>query len=173
MIEITQAVPGHTAVIRVPETEEELPQFWEWLNSQKGQRLAVDTETTGLDIFSPGFRVRTIQVGVGLEAWVIPVEELSIGPQEVEKMLVDRELILQNAAYDLLAIRRFFGVKLDWDRIEDTYILASIHDPRSVQEGGHGKTLEDLTRAFIDPEIADSVKKSMATLSKELSLIHI
>lgn len=169
MIEITQAVAGRTATIKVVEDREELDQFWSWLEKQDS-RLAVDTETTGLEIFSEGFRVRTIQIGVSLEAWVIPVEELDITAKDVCRMFDGRELTFHNAAFDVLAIRRFFGVDLDWNRIEDTYIMASLHDPRAVHEGGHGKTLEDLTRAFLDEEVADSVKKSMSTLSKETGL---
>lgn len=170
MIEITQAVAGRTATIKVVEERVELDQFWSWLDSQQAQRLAVDTETTGLDIFSSEFRVRTIQAGVGLEAWVIPVEELQITAEDVHRMLSNRDLAFHNAAYDVLAIRRFFGVELVWDDIEDTYIMASLHDPRSVHEGGHGKSLEELTRAFLDEEVADNVKKSMSTLSKETGL---
>lgn len=169
MIEITQAVAGRTATIKVVEDREELDQFWSWLEKQDS-RLAVDTETTGLEIFSEGFKVRTIQIGVSLEAWVIPVEELDITAKDVSRMFDGRELTFHNAAFDVLAIRRFFGVELDWNRIEDTYIMASLHDPRAVHEGGHGKTLEDLTRAFLDEEVADSVKKSMSTLSKETGL---
>lgn len=160
---------GRTATIKVVESREELDQFWDW-HAKQDSRLAVDTETTGLEIFSEGFRVRTIQIGVSLEAWVIPVEELDITAEDVCCMFDGRELTFHNAAFDVLAIRRFFGVELDWDCIEDTYIMASLHDPRAVHEGGHGKTLEDLTRAFLDAEVADNVKKSMSTLSKETGL---
>ncbi len=169
MIEITQAVAGRTATIKVVEDRTELDQFWDWLKKQNS-RLAVDTETTGLEIFSEGFKVRTIQIGVSLEAWVIPVEELDITTKDVCRMFDGRELTFHNAAFDVLAIRRFFGVDLDWGRIEDTYIMASLHDPRAVHEGGHGKSLEELTRAFLDEEVADNVKKSMSTLSKETGL---
>lgn len=170
MIEITQEVAGNTATIKVLESRDDLPALEEWLEANTGARFAVDTETTGLDIFSPGFRVRTIQIGVRLEAWVIPVEELEYTPEDVEHLLVGKELTLQNAAYDVLAIRRFFGVELDWGSVEDTYIMAALHDPRSKAEGGHGKSLEELTNAFIDPEVAKTVKGSMSTLSRETGL---
>lgn len=170
MIEITQAVSGNTATIRVVEDREDLRLFWDWHGKQSGQTLAVDTETTGLDIFSEDFRVRTIQIGVRLEAWVIPVDEISLAYHEVEEMLDGFDLTLQNASYDILALRRFFGVSVDWDRVTDTQILASLLDPRSTAEGGHGKSLEDLTRAFIDPEVADSVKASMSRMSNETGL---
>lgn len=170
MIKITQAVRGRTATIQVVETRDELEAVWEWLEKNQGETFAVDTETTGLDIFSDGFKVRTIQIGVRLEAWVIPVIETDFCKGDVERLLLDRDLTLHNATYDLLAIRRFFGVSLDWKRVTDTKILASLGDPRSTREGGRGKSLEDLTRALIDPEVADTVKSSMSTLSKETGL---
>ncbi|UBI09996.1 DNA polymerase [Corynebacterium coyleae] len=170
MFEITQAVRGRTATIQVVETRDELEAVWEWLEKNQGETFAVDTETTGLDIFSDGFKVRTIQIGVRLEAWVIPVIETDFCKGDVERLLLDRDLTLHNATYDLLAIRRFFGVSLDWKKVTDTKILASLGDPRSTREGGRGKSLEDLTRALIDPEVADTVKSSMSTLSKETGL---
>ena len=170
MITITQAIKGHTATIRVAQNREDLDLFWGWLDHQGG-RVAVDTETTGLDIFGDEFKVRTIQVGVGLEAWVIPVGEVGITPEDVTRMLVGRELMFHNAAYDMHAIRRYFGVVLDWSLVRDTYILASLVDPRAASEGGQGKSLEDLTRNVIqDTVVADTVKKSMATLTKETGL---
>lgn len=170
MIEITQAVRGHTATIQVVENRDELEAVWEWLEKNQGETFAVDTETTGLDIFSDSFKVRTIQIGVRLEAWVIPVEETSFSKKDVQRLLLEKDLTLHNATYDLLAIRRFFGVSLDWKKVTDTKILASLGDPRSTREGGRGKSLEDLTRALIDPEVADTVKSSMSTLSKETGL---
>lgn len=168
MIEITQAVAGQTATIRVVEDMDDLQDFAEWLDGKP--TLAVDTETTGLEIFSDDFRVRTIQIGVCLEAWVLPIEELQLTDGEVARILKDRHLIFHNAAYDVLAIRRFFGVQLDWERITDTHILAALHDPRSTQEGGHGKSLEDLTRRFISEELADEVKGSMKAMANETGL---
>ena len=170
MFEITQAVAGRTATIKVVETRDELGLVWEWLDNCAGSTFAVDTETTGLEIFSSEFKVRTVQIGVRLESWVIPVEETGFGKEDVERLLLGKDLTLHNASYDLLAIRRFFGVSLDWERVTDTQILASLVDPRATREGGRGKTLEDLTRALIDPEVADSVKSSMATMSKETGL---
>lgn len=167
---ITQEIGAGKATIYVPEDEMEFSEFFEWLYDQKGNTLAVDTETTGLDIFSEEFKVRTIQVGYGPEAWVMPVEELGIKRQDVVWMLEDNPLVFHNAAYDLLAIRRFFGIELDWDRVTDTKILAHLNDPRPRREGGVGHSLQDLTAAYISPEIAEDVKGSMGRMCKEAGL---
>ena len=104
MIEITQAIVGRTAVIQVLEKPEELEPLKEWLVSKEGVPLAVDTETTGLDIFSEEFRVRTIQIGAGLEAWVIPTEVVPTDADLLESLLGGRKLIFHNASYDLSLI---------------------------------------------------------------------
>ena len=170
MIEITQSISGHTAVINVLENGDDLDVLDEWLSQHRGEWLAVDTETTGLDIFSDDFRVRTIQVGIGLEAWVIPVEKFEWERSDVEWLFQDFNLIFQNAQYDVLAVRKYYGIKLDWDRINDTKIMAHLVDPRSRKEGGPGHSLQELTDFYLDEEVAKEVKGSMSRLSKETGL---
>lgn len=170
MIEITQSISGHTAVINVLENGDDLDVLDEWLSQHRGEWLAVDTETTGLDIFSDDFRVRTIQVGIGLEAWVIPVEKFEWERSDVEWLFQDFNLIFQNAQYDVLAVRKCYGIELDWDRINDTKIMAHLVDPRSRKEGGPGHSLQELTDFYLDKEVAKEVKGSMSRLSKETGL---
>lgn len=170
MIEITHTVAGREASIRVLENGDDLDELTGWLEEHDGEALAVDTETTGLDIFSDNFRIRTIQIGHNLEAWVIPVEKFEWGHHDVQWLLSGRPIVFQNATYDVLAIRRYYGLELDWEYIRDTKILAHLADPRAVREGGTGHSLEELTRAYIDPEVADSVKGSMSRLAKETGL---
>ena len=172
MIEIKQAVAGREAIIRVPENEEDLQQYYEWMKAPaEGAYIAIDTETTGLDIFSPDFRVRTLQVGIGLEAWVLPVEEMERDVViEILRDLSRRFLTLQNAAYDWLAIRQCYGVILPWCFITDTKILAHLLDSRAKKEGGFGHSLQELTAEFLDPVVAEEVKGSMMRLRNETKL---
>lgn len=162
---------GHTAKIYVCECLADfVHDFTDWFNLRKQDTevFAVDTETTGLDIFSEGFKVRTIQIGTGLEAWVIPVEELSLNIDYLDFLTSGKTLVFQNAAYDVLAIKSYFGLQLDWENIRDTKILAHLIDSRSVKEGGPGLSLEDLTRHYISEEVADEVKGSMTAMAKEI-----
>lgn len=170
MIEITQSISDHTAVINVLENGDDIDVLDEWLSQHRGEWLAVDTETTGLDIFSDDFRVRTIQVGIGLEAWVIPVEKFEWERSDVEWLFQDFKLIFQNAQYDVLAVRKYYGIELDWGLINDTKIMAHLVDPRSRKEGGPGHSLQELTDFYLDEEVAKEVKGSMSRLSKETGL---
>lgn len=168
---MTQAIGGQEAVIRIVENEDDLKDFFCWMDHHRGANFACDTETTGLDIFSPDFRVRTVQIGVGLEAWVLPVEEMQ--PYQIDRIWIyvhGEQLTFHNASYDVLAIRQYFGVQLDWERITDTKILAHLVDSRSKQEGGTGHSLQELTAAYLDPEVAESVKGSMMQMANEIKV---
>lgn len=160
----TYAVPvdGDETTIYAVETEADYQRFTEWLDAQT-QPVACDTETTGLDIFSPEFKVRLVQFGNSHEAWCIPTDH----PCFTTKVFDNRRLLFQNAAYDVQAISAALSYEIGWEHITDTKILAHLVDPRSTQEGGPGLSLQDLTRYYIDPKIADEIKGSMKTLAKE------
>lgn len=155
------------AVIKVPEKQTDYAQFLTWLDSHPNDWLAVDTETTGLDIFSDEFKVRTIQVGIGLEAWVLHCEDWNVNDFG---FLLNRDVVFHNAAYDVLALQAYFGLTLDWSRITDTKILAHLCDPRAKREGGVGHSLEELTAAYIDEDVATEVKASMTRMCRETGL---
>lgn len=163
---IERRVAGQTAIIKVIESTEDIQEFHSWVEGfyTSGAFFACDTETTGLDIFSKEFRVRTLQLGVGNEAWVFPIEAF---PDQDYSWLTKLNLVFHNAAYDVLAIYQFLGIELDWEKITDTKILAHLWDSRSKQEGGVGHSLQELTAAYIDPEVAEDIKGSMTRMARE------
>lgn len=166
MIEITHAVAGVDRKIYVVEDYGEVTEFLAWVGNQ--EVVAVDTETTGLDIFSDDYRVRLVQFGTSHEAWVIPVELGEEYEAVVRQALSDLpRLVFQNASFDILSLKAALEIDVDWDKIRDTKILAHLVDPRQPAEGGPGLSLSDLTRHYIDPEVADEVKDSIKHLAAE------
>lgn len=165
---IEQKVQGHTAVIRIPENEYDFEEFFHWKDDHEGERFACDTETTGLDIFSEEFRLRTLQLGIGLDSWVLPMEA-DFAPDKLD-WLANLDLIFHNASYDWLVIYQTYGVSLDWNKIDDTQILAHLVDSRAKREGGTGHSLQELTAAYIDEELAEKVKGSMMEMSRQTKL---
>lgn len=159
-------VAGEPVTINVVETAEDLYGFIEFINRNLAW-LAVDSETTGLDIYSDGFRCRVVQFGNTTESWVIPVERGDVFRYAVQDGLRVNRLIFQNASYDLQVFDRCFGIKMEslWPKVIDTKILAHLVDPRGKDEGGTGHSLEDLTRYYLDAEVADSVKGSMKLMA--------
>ena len=156
--------------IRVVEKETDLKAFADFVRRNR-RSLAFDTETTGLNIFSPEFKVRLAQFGNEHEAYVLPVE---LGPRYVwyAKRTLEflEEIVCHNATFDLLVAAEHFGCDLEdmYSRVRDVYILAHLADSRDSKEGGTGHGLEALTAAYISPKVAEEVKASMRTMAKEL-----
>jgi len=164
----TRSINGQPVTVNVVETVPELQDFHEF--AARNPAMAVDSETTGLDIYSEGFRLRVAQFGNKHEAWVIPVERGVPFANAVRHQLeAARTLVLHNASYDLQVFDRHLGIKMEmlWPKVVDTRILAHLVDPRSRDEGGVGHSLEDLTRHYIDAEIADNVKGLMLALARD------
>lgn len=156
-------------VINVAEHPDDMVAFETFIRANL-RVLGLDTETTGLNIYQDDFRIRMAQFGTPTESWVVPVE---LGPEFVEP--VRRALrgvarfILQNASFDLQVIEKTLGIPMEelWPKVTDTKILAHLVDPRAVKEGGYGHKLEELTKHYIDPVVADEVKGSMAMIARK------
>lgn len=166
---LTHQVNDETVFVRIVSQPSEAGEFLDWIDGQS--LVAVDTETTGLDLFSSSFRVRTVQFGNPREAWVIQVEN---SPELVEvsrvALTAAPQVVFHNATYDLLALEQGLGIGVDLNKITDTKILAHLVDPREVKEGGKGLSLSDLTRAYVSATVADEVKDSMTVMAKEHKL---
>lgn len=116
--------------------------------------LGLDTESTGLNVFMPTWRLRLVQVGNSHTAYVIPVESGELG--EVVRDVVGTHIgkwVLHNVMYDLGALdvwddSTFYSSTIV-DRAVDTYILAHLYDTRPAHEGGIGLSLSDLSRSLL------------------------
>ncbi len=170
MIQHRHEVAGEPVVINVVETEEDLDGFREFV-ARNLRCLGVDSETTGLDIYSDKFRLRLAQFGTHTESYVVPVESGERFAEEVRLALkaLDR-IVLHNASYDLQVFEQCLGTRMEdlWPKVTDTKILAHLVDPRAFREGGTGHSLQELVRVHVDEYVADNVK----TLMKDLAVTH-
>ncbi|MBM7771936.1 DNA polymerase-1 [Actinokineospora baliensis] len=169
MREQTYTVQGEAVRIHVVEHESDLTRFKDFVRRHL-RGLAVDSETTGLDIYAPTNRVRLVQFGNKTDAWVVPVEHGRPFEEAARRALLGLDqLVIQNASFDLAVFDRHLGIPQEqlWDKTVDTQILAKLIDPRARDKGGIGTSLEDLTDHYISTEIAAEVKGLMARLAKE------
>lgn len=155
MITLTHTVAGEECRIYFPERRQDLPGFDSFL-AQGDKILGFDTETTGLDIFTPGYKVRLVQFGNQREAWVLRVDLFA---DVIQKTLRQkRSFVAHNAPFDLLVVDRHLGVKIEElaDRVFDTRVFAHLLDPRQPHEGGAGLSLKPLSAIYVDEDAPDT-----------------
>lgn len=155
MIEIRHDLAGSTCYINVPESRADLDGFEAFL-AGGDKVLGLDTECTGLDIYSAGFGVRLVQFGNDLESWVLRTDLFA---DDIRRVLRQpRRFVVHNLSYDALVIDRHLGVKVEElaPRCFDTRLLAHLLDPRAESEGGTGHGLKPLSSIYVDPAAPDT-----------------
>lgn len=156
--------------IHVPESYEDLTVLWEWIERQ--HTLALDTETTGLDIYADDHRLRLISLATPTEAWVFPVETFwNMLPTLLER-LRSKRLIMHNASYDIQVIVRhapYMSIEELWKQTKDTRILAHQIDPRGRDEGGMGQSLDELVKFYLPAyaKLGDDLKDEYSRLKQQ------
>lgn len=151
----------------------DLRSFEHWLE-HRGP-LALDTETTGLDIFTPGFRCRLVILGDAEGAWVLPAERMSSDElARLGDLLVNHArrhpITFHNATFDRLVLDRAGILPLEalgTDAWHDTRLMAHLLDPRARSEGGTGHGLKDLSDLWIDPEASTEGQSALRDVFKE------
>jgi DNA polymerase-1 len=146
------AVAGEHVTVKVPEETHDLRAFRHWFETaDRRGPIALDTETTGLDIYSPGYRLRTVQFGDSRTAWVILYELGGIFAEAVHWALrLGRRFQIHNAPFDWAVLDRHADTSIESlaPRTIDTRLKAGLVDPRQPQEGGRGTALKPLTRVL-------------------------
>ncbi|MFF4408099.1 DNA polymerase [Streptomyces sp. NPDC001404] len=153
-------IAGDTVTVHVPEDTADLNQFWDWLYAARSRGpIALDTETSGLDVYSPNYRLRTVQFGDAHTAWVLPWERGGYFAQYAREA-IERipRLLIHNAPFDWAVLERCAGLPLEdlAPCTTDTQILAALVDPRQPQEGGIGTGLKPLSAYWVDPAAPDT-----------------
>ncbi|MFK0289517.1 DNA polymerase [Streptomyces sp. NPDC090442] len=160
MLTYEHSIAGDTVRVHVPDSPEELDAFTDWVRAASARGpLALDTETTGLDVFREGYRLRTIQLGDSHDAWVIGWERGGhFQRAALQALTMARRLLIHNAAFDWLVLGAHAGIPLEdlAPRTTDTRILASLIDPRQPSEHGIGTRLKALSAHYIDPAAPDT-----------------
>lgn len=105
---------------------EKVADFWAWLTSHTDW-IAADTETTGLDVYAPGFKIRLFQFGDDTSGWAIPFQDWrGLIVAALTWLATQRvRVVWHNLAYDENALQSE-GYALDLSLQEDTFIWASL-----------------------------------------------
>ena len=163
MISQTFEVAGETVAISTLQSPGDLDDLRDFFRRNGDRRLALDTETTGLNTWAPDFRVRLVQIGTAHEAFVIPVEDA--WSREAVQAILRHQLydwVLHNASYDLMATRATGLLQPRVEdfalRVHDTRHMSHLVDPRGQMDGGVGHSLKAQTGARVDPSAPDTGK---------------
>lgn len=136
------------AVVHTVRCDADAAAFDAWLSGTR--RIAVDTETSGLDVFSPGWELRLVQLADAQRAWVF---EAGGGYDDVWRTALEgRPLTFHNATYDLLALDSLHLYKNSMD----TATLSQLADPA----GKHG--LKHLASEILRADSSDGEKRLAA-----------
>lgn|GEM_PF-996964 len=149
---LTHVVDGDTCTIRIPESPEDGREFLAWLNTRTEAPLALDTETSGLQVFGRSFNIRLVQVGDTREAWVL---QWSVFRDIITECIRrHKRWLLHNAAYDLQVLNRVAGIRIEemTARVMDTIILSKLVEPH--RRGGH--KLKPLSEQYVDENALDT-----------------
>lgn len=152
MIRHGRMVAGEDVVINVVEGPADLPAFEAFVSANAGRPVGCDTETTGLDPWAPGWRLRCVQWATPCEAWVLPSEFFGA----IQAALLEfRFPVFHNRVFDCFALTRAGFDHLGWgDEAADTQILAHLADSRSSRDGGVGHGLKNLSDSLIEPGLS-------------------
>ena len=163
MLRLPHTVDGERLNVLCIETREDVDKAVQDL----GRQVAVDTEATGLNPYASDFKLRTVQIGTERVAYVFPLDERSdelvaYARDAITSILRRSErAIMHNSAYDLIVLDRaglLSAPLLTFQRkVDDTYLIAHLIDPRDVQEpGSAGLSLKGLSSKYVDWDAADT-----------------
>jgi DNA polymerase-1 len=154
------SIAGDPVTVKVPESYADLQEFAEWFDrANAAGPIALDTETTGLDIYSSGYRLRTVQFGDTRTAWVLLYERGTYYEQFAQRALhTGKKFQIHNAPFDWAVLDRHAGCTIESlaPRTIDTRLKAGLVDPRQPQDGGRGTALKPLSAYYIDPAAPDT-----------------
>jgi len=114
----------------------------------KRKMWALDTESTGLNVFRSEWRLRTFQFGNSRTSFVIPAEF----DWYIHKIITYPRMfwVAHNGPHDIRSLDAFLGVRTGVVCNGETHIPSHHLDSRNRREGGIGHGLKDLAIALVD-----------------------
>lgn len=115
--------------LRLVDSVEEAVNFKRFLGQRRPRKfLGIDSESSGLNPYLPGEKLRTVQIGDETAGWVIPWERWGgVAVEAVREW--DGDWGLHNAPHDQQWFKEHGGFELPWDRIHETMIQVALKEP--------------------------------------------
>lgn len=104
--------------------------------------IAIDTETTGLDMFNAGYATRLFQVGTSDRVWILRSDWHADLIREVCESV---PVVYMHNGIDFDVISLFTSLGVPWEpfarKVVDTMLIGKVLDPRPTMKGGPGHSL--------------------------------
>lgn len=145
MIRIRDQLAGQPITFHCAESTRDLREVAEFIRSSRA--LGLDTESTGLNCYQPGWQLRTVQYGDDADSYVVP--------QRFRKFIAwsmcqPVNWIGHNGPHDIRCIDKHLGYRTGVVCAGETYIPAHHIDSRNQKEGGTGHGLKELAIHAVD-----------------------
>lgn len=128
--------------------------------------LAIDTESTGINCYHRGWKLRTVQVGTAFHSFVIPAKQRKIITWLTQQPI---NWIGHNGTHDWRSIDCYLGYDSGNQCVGETYIPAHHDDSRNRMEGGVGHSLKELACVYVAPD-AGKWEIALKAAFKELTI---
>lgn len=115
--------------LRLVDSVEEALNFKRFLGQRRPRNfLGIDSESTGLNAYLPGEKLRLIQIGDETAGWVIPWEQWGgVALEAIREW--EGEWGLHNQPHDQQWLLEHAGVELPWNRTHDTMAQIAVVNP--------------------------------------------
>lgn len=164
MIRIQDTLAGEDVYFGLAQTKEDLREVAKFIRHNRW--LAFDTESTGINCYKRGWKLRTAQWGNSNQAYVVPGQcRAFIGWAFRQNV----RLIGHNGPHDIRSVDAWLGYNTGKVMEGETYIPAHHLDSRGKEEGGTGHGLKELSVAHVDPN-ADKWEKNLKAAFKEIQI---
>lgn len=172
MIEYRHRLEGREALIYFYEPGDDLRPVFDMV--ARRDMVGFDTESSGLDIYAPGWFTRLAQFGDGREAHVLRYD--CHKEAVIDLVGRSRALVMHNGDHDLHALHVAYGIPLEetCPKTIDTLMLSRLMDPSGYTENkGAGKVvpthaLKTRARMLLDGEL--DTDKELKARFRELKL---
>lgn len=144
MIRIRDTLAGDRITFNCVESNSDLAEVAGFIKAHKA--LGIDTESTGLNPYATGWKLRTVQCGNAGTSYVVPAPWRKFVQWMMRQTV---QWIGHNGPHDIRSIDVYLGYDTGI-RCAETFIPAHHMDSRNRGEGGIGHGLKDLSVYLID-----------------------
>lgn len=144
MIRLRDTLGGETVYFHGIESKRDLDEVREFAEAHRA--LGMDTESTGVNPYVPGWELRTFQIGDAYDSYVVPAKYKNF---IAGIMSMDINWIGHNGSHDIRSIDRWLEFPTGVVCAGETYIPSHHFDSRKQEDGGVGHSLKAQAERYV------------------------